>query len=627
MGFKTLPQPLRGYILLHLVALVPVAVVVAQLPAPGNWPLAGVLLLASAVAGIWRIELTLRNGRQSLVFAVACLALLLQGVQAAVLCASLGALLTHLVRPSRPWWRLQYFSQPVHRRVFNVVHCALACALAALIAVGSSILAAEGWARELSGLVVFASAYFLINTFGVATAIALEQQQSPIKVWKEHCFWMAPVYFLSAGVAGGIAVAFRLVGASALLLLPCFYLVFLAYRTYIDTLRKQRELLAEINRLYAQEEEANRRKDEFLAALAHELRNPLAAIANAQYLLERLVDGGRAERPIETIGRQTRHLQRLIDDLLDVSRITRGVIELRLAQTDLRKVLQGATEAVLPLIHAKHHRLHLDIPDAAVCALVDPDRMEQIFVNLLGNAAKYTDPEGEIVASLGVEGDEVVFRVRDNGLGIDPEELPKIFELFIQEKRSLGSSEGGLGIGLTLVKRLVDLHDGQIEAFSAGPHCGSEFTVRLARVHAADSPDTEGGPVDQAASEPPPARVTVLIAEDQDDAAETLEEIIDLWGYAVVLARNGPQALELARTEHPDIGILDIGLPGMDGYSLARKLRDEGSTAVLIAATGHGQPADREAALKAGFDYHQVKPIDLDELRSLLKKAEKRSSN
>lgn len=617
-GFKHLPRSLQVYILLHVGGLLPAAILIARLPNPDHAGVTGTLLLVAAIAGVWRIEVTLKQSRQSLVFAVVCLALLLQGAQAATLCASVGALLTHLVRPEGGWWRLRYFSQPLYRRVFNVAHCALACAVAGWLGWMIRPLAHPGWLRELSELVLFTSSYFLINTFGVAAAIAFEQGQSPVAVWREHCFWMAPVYFISAAVAGGIAVAFYAVGPVALLLLPCFYLVYAAYRTYIDTLRKQKELLAEVNRLYRREEEANRRKDEFLAALAHELRNPLAAISNAQYLLERRAVGGTSDRPVETIGRQSRLLQRLVEDLLDVSRITRGIIELRMRRADLREVLQGAVEAVNPLIAAKRHTLRLDTPDQPLFAVIDPVRIEQVFVNLLGNAAKYTPPGGDIQVSLGVENGAPVFRVRDNGLGIDPEHLSAIFELFTQEKRSLAASEGGLGIGLTLVKRLVELHHGELEAFSAGPDQGSEFTVRLPPSDGPELSEAGGGPGLKEVAPVQAVPRIVLIAEDQEDAAASLKEILELWGYTVRLARSGEQALELARREPPHVGILDVGLPGMDGYTLARKLREEGSQAVLVALTGSGQAGDRHAALQAGFDYHRVKPVDLEELRTFL---------
>ncbi len=617
-GFGHLPRSLQWYILLHVGGVLPAAVLVARLPAPNQAWVTGALLLVAAVAGVWRIEVTLKQSRQSLVFAVVCLALLIQGVQAATLCAGVGALLTHLVRPEGAWWRLRYFNQPSYRRVFNVAHCALAGALAGWLGWAVGPLAHAGWQRELSELIVFTSSYFLINTFGVAAAIAFEQGQSPLQVWREHCFWMAPVYFLSATVAGGIAIAYTSAGPIALLLLPCLYLVFAAYRTYIDTLRKQRELLAEVNRLYQREEEANRRKDEFLAALAHELRNPLAAVSNALYLLERRSGEARADRPVATIRRQTRHLERLVEDLLDVSRITRGVIELRPQRTDLRESLQGAVEAVQPLISAKRHMLRLDLPDQPLWAVADPDRMEQVFVNLLGNAAKYTQPEGEINVFLGLENGALIFRVRDNGLGIDPEHLSTIFDLFIQEKRSLGSSEGGLGIGLTLVRRLVELHEGQLEVYSAGPNRGSEFTVRLPLTGGPELSGAEEIAGSEEALPQQPHRQVVLVAEDQEDAAATLKEILEMWGYTVRLARSGDQALQLAREEPPHVGILDVGLPGIDGYTLARKLREEGSEAILIALTGHGLPADQDAALQAGFDHHRVKPIDIEELRSLL---------
>jgi signal transduction histidine kinase/ActR/RegA family two-component response regulator len=655
MHFRKLSRRLQAYILFHPLALVPAFWALARLPGPRDRPVVAALLAAAIAAGAWRFELTVARGKQSLVFAVVCLALVLQGVQAAVLCAAAGALITHLIRPQGAWWRIGYIAQPFHRRLFNVTHCALVCAAAGLAWSGLRQLPVAGPWWDLASVVAFASLYFLLNTFGVSTAIALEQGSSPAAVWREHFFWMAPAYLVSAAGAVAIAWVYGHVGAAALLLMPCLYLVYRAQRTYVETLKSQRELAEEVNRLLHKEEEANRRKDEFLAMLAHELRNPLGAIANAHYLLSQPGGLGDAQSQLAVVGRQTRHLKRLVEDLLDVSRITRGVVELHSEVTDVRQLLRSALDLAQPIVEGKGHRLTIDVPKGPLPARVDPSRMAQVFANLLCNAAKYTEPGGRLKASLREEEGQIVFRMRDTGVGIDPDLLPRIFDLFVQADRSLSHSDGGLGIGLTLVKHLVELHGGGIEAHSAGLNQGSEFVVKLPLLKAEGAP--AGVPMDgrmrdegatgasvirhpssvgalngggNGALHPsslilPSIRTPVgapsrcvLVAEDQEDAGETLVEMLEMWGYEPVWARTGRQALDLFDVCSPGVAILDVGLPGIDGYELARAIRDRSADVVLIAVTGYGRPEEREAALQAGFDHHLVKPLDAEALRDLL---------
>ncbi|MFN3652541.1 MAG: ATP-binding protein [Armatimonadota bacterium] len=621
------PQPLsnrlRAYIAIHVGALAPAWIAVfTLLPPPDQPALAAALVVVAAAAGTWRIQLTTEGGRQSLAFAVISLALLLQGVQVAVLAAVVGALASDVLRRQGRWrWSLVF--SPLYRRVFNLAHCGLVSAVAGLVwtaAVGTSV---QGPAEKLAGLVIFTTVYFLLNTLGVATAIGLDRQVSPLVVWREHVFWTGAAYLLSAGAAALIWGAYQAVGPLSLALLPCLYLVYRAHFAYIEALKAQRELADQVQQLLRQEEDANRRKDEFLATLAHELRNPLAAISNAHYVLEQPGGLTGAPRYLDVIGRQSRHLCRLVEDLLDVSRITRGVVELRPETIDLRDPLRAALEAAQPAIRDRRHLLNLCVSDRPLPARVDADRVEQVFANLLGNAAKYTDPEGRIDVTLEAEGEAAVLRVRDTGIGIDPETLPKVFDLFVQADRSLAHSSGGLGIGLTLVRQLVELHGGTISARSEGRGQGSEFTVRLPLLPAGTPVRQRGASPPGAAAAPaaarPPGRPKVLLVEDNADAAETLAEMLELWGYDVALALNGPAALELYPAELPDVAILDVGLPEMDGYEVARRLRGMGARLPLIALTGYGRSEERETALGSGFDHHLVKPADPDQLRALLR--------
>jgi two-component system CheB/CheR fusion protein len=365
--------------------------------------------------------------------------------------------------------------------------------------------------------------------------------------------------------------------------------------------------------------EAARRKDEFLAMLGHELRNPLAPIRNALYILRLTPASATArENAQDVIERQVGHMVRLVDDLLDVSRVTRGKIELRLERVDLAALLHRAVETARPLIDAQGHQLHIALPAEPIWLDADPTRITQVVANLLNNAAKYTEPGGQIWVSAARADGLAVIRVKDNGTGIAPDILPHVFEMFIQADDSLARSQGGLGIGLTLVKRLVQLHGGTVEAISAGLGKGSEFILRLpaapmpVRVPLSKNPE---GP-----SSPGPAARRVLVVDDNVDTSESLAQLIRLAGHEVTTAANGAAGLEKARSFHPDVVLLDIGLPGMDGYEVARRLREQSRPCapLLVAVTGYGQPEDCRRAAAAGFDRHVVKPVDWSTIAELL---------
>jgi len=374
-------------------------------------------------------------------------------------------------------------------------------------------------------------------------------------------------------------------------------------------------------RLYHEAQEADRRKDEFLAMLGHELRNPLAPILNAIQVI-RLHSGEDPvlKRTTDVVERQTRHMTRLIDDLLDVSRITRGKIQLKKERIDLATVMMLAVETSRPLIETYNHKLSVSLPQKPVRLEADPARLEQVLVNLLNNAAKYTEPGGHIWLSGERQGDEVILQVRDTGMGILPEMLPRIFDLFTQGDQSLARSQGGLGVGLTLVRGLVEMHGGSVTAYSPGPGRGSEFIVRLpAPPEVQRCPDAETwGEEDRPI--PPSSYLRILVVDDNVDSARTLGELLELWGHEVRVAYDGQAAIETATTYRPEVVLLDIGLPRMDGYEVARRLRqDIGlSQTVLIALTGYGQEEDRRLSREAGFDFHFTKPIDFTVLQQLL---------
>ncbi|MDB4931427.1 MAG: Chemotaxis protein methyltransferase CheR [Myxococcaceae bacterium] len=368
---------------------------------------------------------------------------------------------------------------------------------------------------------------------------------------------------------------------------------------------------------------ADQRKDEFLAMLGHELRNPLSAIATALHLTSLRPDDPRVNaRARDVLVRQTAHMTRMIDDLLDVSRITRGKIQLRRGPLDLAATLERALETARPALNARHQRVEVAIADAPLGVDGDPTRLEQVLVNLLQNAAKYTPDGGRVWVSAGREGDEVVARVRDDGVGIPAEALPQIFDLFSQVESSLERAQGGLGIGLTLVRTIVAMHGGSVAARSEGAGRGSEFVVRLPYARGAITPVP---PVRTAVSERPPPSpdappMRVLVVDDNEDIADLMVVALGVAGYAVTLARDGLAALDEAARVHPAAVVLDLGLPGIDGFEVARRLRADPEQAgvLIIAVSGYGQAGDLVRSGEVGVDHHFVKPVDFELLHAVL---------
>jgi len=383
----------------------------------------------------------------------------------------------------------------------------------------------------------------------------------------------------------------------------------------------QAEKTRELEALNATLREANRHKDEFLAMLAHELRNPLASIHNAMHLLRNpqlpATQQGWARDMIE---RQLGHLTRLIDDLLDVARITRGKINLAREPVALASVVGRAVETVQPLLTQRGHQLVVDVAREPLYIDGDPTRLIQIVGNILSNAAKYTDAGGRIDLAADSHDELIEIRVRDNGMGIDPAVIPEVFNLFAQAQASRldRGSQTGLGIGLALVKRLVDLHGGQVEARSDGPGKGSEFVVRFPRLARSATESHTAGPTDSDSLAG--IQRCILIADDNQDALESLAQLLQLAGHRVHQACDGLQALALAGQVRPELMLLDIGMPELDGYEVARRVRAQewGRAMVLVAVTGWGQESDRARSREAGFDSHWVKPLDTHKLSALL---------
>jgi PAS domain S-box-containing protein len=364
--------------------------------------------------------------------------------------------------------------------------------------------------------------------------------------------------------------------------------------------------------------ETDRRKDEFLATLAHELRNPLAPIRQAALISEsESATDAQRRWSHNVISRQVHHMSLLLDDLLDISRITRGTLELRLEDTELADILEAAVETARPVIDAKGHKFKIEAPDESVQFMADPLRLAQILSNLLTNAAKYTDPGGEIQLRVACDRQSIVFAVKDSGIGIPAQALKNIFEMFSQVKSTRDRSEGGLGIGLSLTRGLVDLHGGRIEARSAGPGFGSEFIVRLPR---RDS-RTQPGLVPTAVDEEQIASRRVLIADDNRDAAETLAMLLQIEGHEVHVVHDGRAAVSAFTDFNPEVALLDIGMPELSGYEVARRVRENvhGQTVTLIALTGWGQERDKEQALAAGFNHHFTKPVEPARISKILR--------
>lgn len=385
------------------------------------------------------------------------------------------------------------------------------------------------------------------------------------------------------------------------------------------TARKEAERRLEKERLRAEEASrvaraAERRKDEFLAMLGHELRNPLAPITTALEVMKMSGEDAH-QREHAIIARHVRHMTRLVDDLLDVSRITRGKLELRRRRVELKEVMDQAVEMTAPLFEEKRHRLQLDVP-TGLTVKGDPTRLAQIFSNLLSNAAKYTEPDGHIAVSARAESGSVRVSVTDDGIGMSPDLTASVFDLFVQAEQAIDRASGGLGLGLTLVRSLARLHDGTVSARSDGPGRGSTFEVTLPLAI---------GVLDSAESLPPklvdlPSVRRVLVVDDNEDAAELLAHGLRRRGFEVQLAFDGPTAIDLARDFRPDAAILDIGLPVMDGYELAGRLTsDLSQRPKLVAVTGYGQQSDRDKSAAAGFDVHLVKPVQMKQVLDALR--------
>ena len=371
----------------------------------------------------------------------------------------------------------------------------------------------------------------------------------------------------------------------------------------------------QVRDLLALRDQALRQRDEFLAMLAHELRNPLAPIRNAAHILGGMrVEDPNFERCRTMIDKQARHITRLVDDLLDVSRIELGKVELRMQAVELNECVSAAAEACRPITNSHRHAVNLNLAREAIWVQADPVRLEQCVSNLIVNAAKFTPDGGTITVEVLRDGPIGVVAVSDNGVGIKPDKLESIFELFAQDEVGLARTQGGLGIGLTLVKRLIQLHGGSVRASSEGPGKGSRFEARLplAPAQAASLP-SRGAAGEGAAHR-------VLIVEDADDARESLALLLASWKHEVIHACDGPQGVRLALETHPDVGIIDVGLPGFDGYEVARRIRrgSHGHAIRLIALTGYGQASDRAKAIEAGFDLHLLKPVDPTVLREVL---------
>jgi PAS domain S-box-containing protein len=387
------------------------------------------------------------------------------------------------------------------------------------------------------------------------------------------------------------------------------------FATVSQDVTERKQLADDLRRLAADLAETDRRKNEFLATLAHELRNPLAPMSNMLEVVKQAGDDAEVlKQAHDTIERQLGQMVRLVDDLLDLNRITYDRLELRRSEVELSSVVQQAVEVARPLIDAAGHDLIIDLPDEPVYLNADRARLAQVFGNLLNNSSKYTRPNGRISLSAKRIDDEVVLTVKDNGAGIPQDKLDRIFDMFMQVDLTAERSQGGLGIGLTLVKRLVEMHAGSIEARSAGEGEGSEFIVRLP-VITKPSGAAQTGP----AAEPSPQR-RILIVDDNRDAADSLAMLMEITGNTTYVAHDGIEAIEEIEKHRPEVVLLDIGLPGLTGHEVCRRVRQQpwGKDIVMIALTGWGQEDDRRKSEEAGFNGHLVKPVDYDKLLELL---------
>jgi CheY-like chemotaxis protein len=364
---------------------------------------------------------------------------------------------------------------------------------------------------------------------------------------------------------------------------------------------------------------ARHAKDEFLAVLGHELRNPLAPIFTALHVM-RLRDGEHSAAERAIIERQAHHLVRLVDDLLDVSRITRGKVELKRQRIETAQFVARAIEMASPILEHRQHRLNVVVATRGLTVDGDPERLAQVVSNLLTNAAKYTEHGGLITITARKQAGQVVISVKDTGIGIEPEMLPRIFEMFVQEKQAIDRAQGGLGLGLTIVRSMVALHGGTVDVTSQGRNRGAEFIVRLPAAEGRASVPAAAPAGDRAT---PEGGRRVLIVDDNEDAADLMAEALESMGHSTRVAYDGPQALRLVGDFVPDVALVDIGLPVMDGHELARRLRESPQLSELriVAVTGYGQEADRQRSREAGFDAHLVKPVDVDRLADIIAEA------
>lgn len=439
--------------------------------------------------------------------------------------------------------------------------------------------------------------------------------------------WSTPIVSRGGQVLGTFAMYYREPAAPTAL-----HLVLIALATHlagvaIGRARAEHDRLRLVSELDVQRralEAAGHQKDEFLAMLAHELRNPLAAISNATALARlRLVRGLDIDAPLNVLERQVRNSSRLLDDLLDVARLTRGTLQLRRAPVPLQDVVAGAVEAQRSLIEARGHQLTVSMTSETVIVDGDATRLEQAVSNLLHNAAKYSPDGSHLEVHLERRPGEAVVRVRDDGIGLAPDLLPHVFELFVQGEHSLARTHGGLGLGLPLVRSLVMLHGGTVRAFSEGVGRGSEFVVALPLLEAAAGPRPGAGPAASSGRRGASEQGRVLVVEDNRDAASTLSDVLLSLGYGVDVVHDGAAALAVARERPHDVALLDIGLPVMDGYELARRLVAElrERTPTLIALTGYGTEEDRQRARAAGIQHHLTKPFAMSELEQLIVQA------
>ncbi len=396
----------------------------------------------------------------------------------------------------------------------------------------------------------------------------------------------------------------------------------LVFRDFTERYALERQLQDQTARLV----ESAQRKDEFMSMLAHELRNPLAPMMTGLQVLRRIAPGlADVERVTSMMERQLKHMTRLVDDLLDVARLTQGKIELRRQPVELGGVLQQAVDMVRPLAEARHQSLELDAPAQRTRIDADTTRLVQVFANLLSNGVKFSPEGGRIVVHAGIapHGRTVQVRVTDDGIGIEPEMLTQVFELFVQADRSLDRAQGGLGVGLTVVRTIVDMHGGSVAVRSLGLGQGTEVEVELPLLDPEPVAPRSVGAAGAVMAAPQGSAATpslrVMVVDDNLDAAEILLELLQLWGHDARALGDGPTALEIASRWLPHAVLLDIGLPAMSGHEVARRLRELlQPPLLLVAVTGYGAPGDQLASRDAGIDVHLTKPVDLDELRALL---------